>query len=147
MPTVELRAPSEPVCPGARKIEGAVPAEGGVVCVIKEMDAEKADSILEGSPTGVVIRWGENPLTLLNFCCGTGEPMTDPDDMARREVGQGHYTGCPIWAAAQEWNLVERLYKLEGAQPRDVPGGRPVTPGLKLEREIEMFRADGEKLS
>jgi hypothetical protein len=149
MATLELRAPAEPVCPGARKIEGAAPQEGGVVCVIKEMDAEKADPILEGTPTGVVIRWGEDPLTLLNVCCGQGEPMTDPDDMRNREMGKGHYTGCPIWAAAQEWNLVERLWKLEGAQHRDVPGGspeKPYTPGLDLERDLDFFTADGEKL-
>lgn len=146
MSTVELRAPSAPVCPGARQIEGASPEAGGVVCVIKEMDAEKADPILEGSPTGIVIRWGEDPMTLLNFCCGTGEPLVSPDDIVHREPGKGHYTGCPIWAAAQEWNLVERLYKLEGAQPRDVPGGRPVTPGLKLDNEVEFFGTDGGKL-
>lgn len=132
MPQVELRAPSAPVCPGARQIEGATPADGGVVCVIKEMDAAKADQILEGSPTGIVIRWGEDPLTLLNFCCGQGEPLVSPDDMANREVGKGHYTGCPIWAAAEEWNLVERLYKLDDARtrPRAIPGVDMDQPGV-----------------
>jgi hypothetical protein len=142
MPRVELRAPSEPVCPAARMIEGATPAEGGVVCVIKEMDAGKADGILEGTPTGIVIRWGEDPMTLLNLCCGTGEPLVNPDDMADREVGQGHYTGCPIWAAAQEWNLVERLFEFE--RPEGAPKN---VPGVTYETEIQTFGPDGERMT
>lgn len=122
MPTAEFRVPEEPVCPAARKFEGATPADGGVICVLKEIDAKRADPILEGTPTGVVLRFREDAASLINFCCGQGEPMADPDEMAHREFGKGHYTGCPIWAAGKDLDLVDRAWEMRRRRPSAVPG-------------------------
>jgi hypothetical protein len=142
MPQIELRVPEAPVCPAAQGFEGATPGAGGVVCRIKELDAARADQILEGSPTGVRLLWREDASSILNFCCGQGEPMADPDEMAARPFGAGHYTGCPIWAAAREWDLVERLYALDPERTRPA-----AVPGLTVtEDEVEFYAADGGRL-
>lgn len=100
-----------PVCPEARFVEGATPADGGCVCGVMEHDQKRADPLLEGAPVGVFIRLAEDPSTYFNFCAGAGEPLADPDDLINRAFGMGHYTGCPIYAAARELDHLDRLFK------------------------------------
>lgn len=92
----------EPVCPYARKIGGATPRDGGVICTVMERDAQRADPILEGAPVGVYVKWADDPSILANLCYGQGEPLTNPDELATRDFGDGHYSGCPIYCAGRE---------------------------------------------
>jgi hypothetical protein len=113
-----------PVCPYARKQEGATPGDGGVICSVMEEDAKRADPILEGAPVGVFIRVREDPSTIANLCAGTGEPILDPDNPPPREFGKGHHTGCPIFCAGREieqaQKAMERAFK---APDRDAHDG------------------------
>lgn len=111
MPTLKIQ------CPHARYVAGATDGDGGIVCGAMERDQARADRILEGAPVGVFVSIKDDLGTLLNFCCGAGPPMTDPDDMANREFGQGHYTGCPIWAADREVGQAERMFPFERPEP------------------------------
>lgn len=117
----------EPACPFARKITGATPSEAGVVCGVMEADQARADPILEGAPIPVVIRAHSDPSTLMNFCCGRGEPVLSPDDLRFRELGQGHHTGCPVYVAGHEIRAVERAFAPEVRAEVD-----PEAPGLDV---------------
>jgi hypothetical protein len=86
-----------------------------------ESDAQRADPLLEGAPVGVFISKRDDPSTFLNFCAGQGEPLIDPDAMADRRMGEGHYTGCPIWAAAQEMNELDSYLKQRLFAPEKRP--------------------------
>lgn len=112
-----------PVCPHAEKVEGATPASAGVICGVMRDDQRRADSILEGAPVGVFISVKDDPSTLANLCCGQGEPVLSPDDLPNREFGQGHYSACPIYAAAQEIKAAERVFAApdrSGPDPRNL---------------------------
>lgn len=86
-----------------------------------EFDAQRADPLLEGAPVGVFISKRDDPSTFVNFCAGQGEPLTDPDKMAERRMGEGHYTACPIWAAAQELTELDRFLKERTFKPEFEP--------------------------
>lgn len=94
-----------------------------------ERDQARADPMLEGAPVPVLIRIAEDPSTYFNFCAGQGEPLTDPDQMMQREWGEGHYTGCPVYAAAREMDHIsDRLFA-----PEREPEVDPDLPGVKME--------------
>jgi hypothetical protein len=118
-------------CPAATRVEGATPGDSGVICDIMRRDSERADRILEGSPVGVRLTIRDDPTTIVNFCLGTGEPLAAPDLILERAYGDGHYTGCPVWLAGQEIDLVERAFAFE----------RPPMPE-GLTRDVEIL--DGE---
>lgn len=98
------------VCPHARRVEGAAPGLGGVICGVMERDQQRADPILEGAPVGVFISEGDDPSTYMNLCTGQGAPVLDPDELPLREFGMGHYTACPIHVAGMEVTAAERLF-------------------------------------
>lgn len=99
-----------PVCPAATPISSD---EGpAVVCGVKRDDAERGDTILEGSGTGVVVTARRDPSTYFGFCYGDGTPG-HPDD----DPPPCHYTGCPIWAAGKEIDTARRIWKFE--KPED----------------------------
>jgi hypothetical protein len=114
-----------PVCPAARSFEGATPGDGGVVCTVMERDQARADSILEGSPIGVELRWRTDPSTLAAFCYGEGPPSSSEDPSQ-------HYTACPIWCAGKDIDLVERAFSAPEAR-------NPEVPGLELDPEAMTF--------
>lgn len=116
----------------ARKVEGVTPGTGGVICGVLERDQQRADPILEGAPVSVFIQARTDPSMIENFCAGQGDPLTDPDQMANRRYGQGHYTGCPIWAAGVEINNAERAF---------APRERPETEG-RYAGEMEITARD-----
>jgi hypothetical protein len=104
----------EPVCPAARLIDH----ESGpaVICGVKERDAARADSILEGVGTGIVVTARLDPSSFFGFCCGDGAPGHPDQDPPPR-----HYTGCPVWAAGREVDVAERIWKFEAPDdPREV---------------------------
>lgn len=103
----------KPRCPEATFVEGASPAEGGCVCGVMERDQKRADPILEGAPVGIFIRIAEDPSTYFNLCAGQGDPLVSPDDLPNRSWGQGHYSGCPIYAASVELKELDRLFAPE----------------------------------
>lgn len=136
-------------CPHARLVEGVTVAHSGVVCGVMEADAARADSILEGSPVGVFIELGSDPSTIINLCCGQGEPLLSPDDLPSRPYGMGHYTGCPIFAADRELSALERTYAYERPEgkPANVPGWNDESNVIYSEedpiRALEEVIADG----
>lgn len=86
-----------------------------VVCGIMRRDRERADSILEGAETGVVISSIDDPKTFWGFCCGADDP---PDDVgaayARAEANEAplpcSYHCCPVYRAGLEVDAAERLF-------------------------------------
>lgn len=115
----------EPTCPNARRVEGATPALGGCVCTAMEADRAKADSVLEGAPVGVMIRVKDDPSTYFNLCAGQGQPVTTPEDLQDRGWGQGHYTGCPVYAATVELAAAERAFAPKERAPTSAGGVGP----------------------
>jgi len=113
-----------PVCPHARPVQGATPEQGGCVCKVMEADQARADSILEGL-VPVFIRLADDPSTYFNLCAGQGEPVTTPEDLLTREFGDGHYTGCPVFAAQRELSNAERAFAPE----------ERAAPGLSLQEQ------------
>jgi hypothetical protein len=104
-----------------------------------EADAARADPILEGAPTGVMISERDDPSTFLNFCTGTGEPLADPDDLTDRSYGDGHYTGCPIWAAGRELDALGRAFS--PPERGELPEGAEVAPQRIVDEEWNAFMA------
>ena len=109
-------------CPVGRKVEGAVPAEGGCVCRVMEMDQARADPILEGAPVGVFVTAKDDPHTFFGWCAGTAsmtggtDPRQTPD--YDRDAPYDHFSACPIFQAAEDWNLVERLFALDDSDAK-----------------------------
>lgn len=105
----------EPKCPAARVEATDKYGNPAIVCGIKERDEKRADRILEGTPTGVVVSPVDDASTFWGFCCGVDEPVDPEIAYARAEAGEARlpctYSCCPIYAAAREWNeMQERLF-------------------------------------
>lgn len=125
----ELTLP-DVVCPAAAKVEGATPAEGGCRCRIMELDSKQADPVLEGAPIGVFISAREDPHTFFGWCAGDGQPAADPEQIAN------HYTSCPVFQAAKDWDLVKRLFAPDRPPEKD--------PALQEAEERGLIRDDRE---
>ncbi len=85
-------------------------------------DAERADSILEGAPTGVVISALDDPKTFWGFCCGPDDPPQDVDEAYRlAEAGEKtlpcNYHCCPIYRAGQDVDAAERVFEAAERPP------------------------------
>lgn len=106
------------VCPHARVVDSD-PAGPKVVCGPMERDQVRADRILEGSPTGIVVSAREDPSTFFGFCCGEGPPRLSPDGPL-----SAHYSCCPVYAADLEWERAQRLFGEMKREPEkvDAPG-------------------------
>lgn len=124
------KLPEQAQCPAARVVQGATPAQCGVVCSVMEADSKRADPILEGAPIGVFISAKDDPTTLAAFCFGTAQPQPDPD------VVVAHYTSCPVWAAGREIEGAQRAFAMERVKPAAVPGVGP-EPDTLTQDEIE----------
>lgn len=127
----------EPKCPAAEFVEGATPAEGGCRCRIMELDQKRADRILEGAPVGEFISAKDDPHTYFGWCAGDGQPVADPDQIAN------HYTSCPIFQAAKEWDFVERLFGApERPEPSDAVLEATERGLIQEDQEMRMFSAE-----
>lgn len=105
------------------------------MCGVMERDQARADPILEGAPVGVFISERDDPSTYHNLCAGAGAPVLSPDELPWRAFGQGHYSACPIFAAALEIRETERLFA------PSVPGGAAAAWGGELpitDAELEL---------
>lgn len=98
LPGVEM----QPTCPHARRVEGAEPGAGGIICGVIEADENRADSILEGTHTGPFLRERDDPSMIAHLCCGTEPPSAHPDS----EDASAHYTSCPYFRANVEIRLL-----------------------------------------
>ncbi|HEX7088754.1 MAG TPA: hypothetical protein VF192_01390 [Longimicrobiales bacterium] len=134
--TTEPELP-RPRCPAAEYVAGATINESGCRCRIMELDQARADPILEGAPVGVFISAREDPHTYFGFCAGDGQPTSDPD------VVTNHYTACPIYAAAKDWDVVERLFAPERPQSAEEELAEAAERGqLPEDKEFKMFTAE-----
>jgi hypothetical protein len=94
-------------CPHGQLVEGPSLMEGKVICGVMRADQERADSILEGAPIGVVLTMRDDPSMVFGFCLGDEAPVSHPDEQRGGRIPR-HYTACPIYAADKEIEQVSK---------------------------------------
>jgi hypothetical protein len=123
------------VCPHARLVSSD-PADPKLVCGPMERDQARADRIMEGAPTGVVVAAREDPSTFFGFCCGEDDATVSPDT----DRLHAHFSACPIFLADREWTAAERLFGEMQTKPTEVAG---VGQQSLTNREMAWFGEDG----
>lgn len=140
---------SEPTCPAALPIAGAIPERSGVVCRVMQrehrqdagvgMNAAQSGFIQNEAEGGVFLTLKSDPSTVVRFCHGDDVPVID--DAGGK--GRDSYTYCPVWQAEVERLLAGEHSALHDEEPEQVSMGvssmEEADPWAAARRDLDLL--------